>query len=88
MTKEEFNKLYILNTDLNTYNKIINDLNNSNNFIHIELEFWDTVYEKTSYKRLDIPKPLKQEIAEYIKRRIIEERNKLAEEFEKININY
>lgn len=88
MTKEEFNKLYILNTDLNTYNKIISDLNNSNNFIHIELEFWDTVYEKTSYKRLDIPKPLKQEISEYIKRRIIEERNKLADEFEKININY
>lgn len=88
MTKEEFNKLYILNTDLNTYNKIINDLNNSNNFIHIELEYWDTVYEKTCYKRLDIPKPLKQEIAEYIKRCIIEERNKLEEKFEKININY
>lgn len=88
MTKEEFNKLYILNANINNYNMIIKDVSNFNNHIHIELEYWDAIYEKTCYKRLDISNPLKQEIEEYVKRRIIEEKNKLEEEFEKININY
>lgn len=86
MTEQEFEALCEMSNNLKNLNDIIEEAFKYGTHLHFELEYWDTHQERTCYKRLKIPTDIKEELRNYIKKRLIVQRDKLKEKFENVKI--